>query len=116
MKRVVVYILQLKDRDKRTGAVNPRKNLTLQWRDPVTGKEKSKTAGTPNRAEAEARAKDLEYELNHGLHREPSKMPWGEFRQLFENEKLAGHRDATQAKVGYIFDRFEAAMNPREIG
>jgi integrase len=116
VKRIKVYVLQLRDRDRKTGATRERKHLTLQWTDPVTGRAKSQTAGTADRREAKHRASDLESDLNNGRYSEPSKMPWGEFRQLFENEKLAGSRDGTQSKVGYILDRFESQMSPRAIG
>jgi DNA invertase Pin-like site-specific DNA recombinase len=55
---------------------------------------------------------DLEYELNHGLLSEPSKMPWETFRDLYEEEKLAGTREATRKKAGYVFDAFERTGQP----
>jgi hypothetical protein len=88
-KRITVYVLQQKDRPF----------LKLEWVEPETGRRRSKSAKTADPAEAEKARADLEYELNHGLHREPSKMPWETFRELYEEEKLAGARKATRKKA-----------------
>jgi integrase len=105
-KRLVVWVQHFADRP----------HLVLQWHDPITGKRKSRSAGTCNPLEAEKRRADLEYELNHGLHQEPSKMPWGTFRELYEEEKLASAREATRKKAGYVFDAFEELAHPRTLG
>src|SRR5262249_35025216 len=55
-------------------------------------------------------------ELNHGLAQEPSKMPWEAFRQLYEDEKLAGAREATRKKAGYVFDAFAELARPKCLG
>jgi integrase len=93
-----------------------RPHLVLQWLDPDTGRRKSKSAGTDDEGEAEKARADLEYELNHGLLREPSKMPWETFRELYEEEQLAGRRQATRKKWGYVADSFEEVMVPRTLG
>jgi integrase len=93
-----------------------RRHLMLQWIDPDTGRRKSKSARTANQKEADRKRSDLEYELNHGLAAEPSKMPWERFRQLYEEEKLAGAREATRKKAGYVFDSFDELANPRALG
>ena len=73
-----------------------RPNLMLQWHDPETGKRKSRSAQTNNPVDAEKARADLEYELNHGLYQEPSRMTWERFRQLFEAEYVAGLRPNTR--------------------
>ena len=73
-KRVVVWVQQFKDRP----------NLMLQWTDPETGRRKSRSAGTCDPKEAEAKRSDLEYELNNGRYQEASRMTWEHFRGLFE--------------------------------
>jgi integrase len=105
-QRVTVYVLRPKDRP----------TLQLQWVDPDTGARKSRSAGTDDPAQAENARADLEYELNHGLAREPSKMPWETFRQFYDEEKLAGTRVATRKKAGYVFDSFEKLARPRTLG
>jgi integrase len=105
-KRIVVWVQDFKDRDC----------LMLQWHDPVTGKRKSKSAETCNPLEAEKRRADLEYELNHGLVREPNKMPWETFRATFEDEYLAGKRANTRRNYRATFQLFERLCNPRRLG
>jgi integrase len=105
-KCITVYVLQQKDRPF----------LKLEWIEPETGRRRSKSAKTADPAEAEKARADLEYELNHGLHREPSKMPWETFRELYEEEKLAGTRQATRNKAGYVFDWFERLACPQTLG
>jgi integrase len=105
-KRIVVWVQRFKDRP----------TLMLQWLDPDTGRRKSKSARTADPEKAERMRADLEYELNHGLASEPSKMAWEAFRQLYENEKLAGNREATRKKAGYVFDAFEELAPPRTLG
>jgi integrase len=93
-----------------------RPHLMLQWFDPETGKRKSRSAKTSDPDKAETKRADLEYELNHGLLSEPSKMPWDTFRKLYEEEKLASARDATRKKAGYVFDAFEELAHPKTLG
>jgi integrase len=104
-KRVTVWVQHFADRPY----------LMLQWLDPDTGKRKSKSAKTDNEEAAEKKRADLEYELNHGLHAEPSKMTWEQFRELFEAEYVAGTRMKTQETFRSCLDRFERLANPRQL-
>jgi integrase len=92
-----------------------RPHLMLQWHDPVTGQRKSRSARTCNPLEAEKARADLEYELNHGLYLEPSRMTWERFRELFEAEYLAGRRAGTREKYRQVFDRFERLASPQTL-
>ncbi len=105
-KRVTVYILKQPDRPF----------LKLEWVEPETGKRRSRSAKTADPEDAEKARADLEYELNHGLAHEPSKMPWESFRQTYEEEKLAGGREATRKKAGYVFDAFAELAHPKNLG
>jgi hypothetical protein len=78
-KRVIVWVQKFLDRPF----------LMLQWHDPETGKRKSKSAETCNPLDAEKARADLEYELNHGLHQDASKVSWERFREMFEKEYVA---------------------------
>src|SRR5262245_32495232 len=104
-RRITVYVLQPKD----------RATLQLQWVDPDTGLRRTRSAGTddPNKAE-QARA-DLEYQLNHNLYQEPSKLDWNRFRELFEAEYLAGLRLRTREKYNCVLDVFEQIVNPAKL-
>ena len=105
-QRVTVWVQRFKDRPY----------PMLQWLDPETGQRKSKSARTADEKEVEQARADLEYELNHGLAQEPSKMAWETFRELYEEEKLAGAREATRKKAGYVFDAFVELARPRNLG
>jgi integrase len=96
-KHVIVWVQKFLDRPC----------LVLQWHDPDTGDRKSKSAGTNNPLDAERKRAALEYELNHGLYQEPSKLDWQRFCALFEAECLAGLRPRTREKYTTVLDVFE---------
>src|SRR5262249_5218535 len=81
----------------------------------VTGKRKSKSAGTCNPLEAEKKRADLEYELNHGLHAEPSKLKWDDFRELFEHEYVSARRPNTRNGFEDTFNLFEELCSPGKL-
>jgi integrase len=87
----------------------------LQWYDPVTGRRRCKSAETCNPVEAERKRAALEYELNHGLYREASNMPWARFRQLFEEEYVAARRPNTRRNYKDTLDQFERLCRPARL-
>jgi integrase len=87
----------------------------LQWHDQATGARTSKSAGTCNPVEAEKRRSDLEYELNHGLYAEPSRMTWDRFREVFEAEYLPGCRPDTRHGYKMTLDAFERLCHPKQL-
>jgi integrase len=105
-RRVKVWVQRFPDRP----------TLVLQWIDPDTGKRKSKSAGTADEAQAENKRADFESDLNNNRYQESSRMTWERFRELYEEEKLDGRREATRKKAGYVFDRFEELARPRTLG
>ncbi|HEY7425964.1 MAG TPA: hypothetical protein VH682_17170, partial [Gemmataceae bacterium] len=104
-KRVTVWVQKFKDRP----------TLMLQWHDPFTGQRKSKSAETTIPAVAEMKRSELEYELNHGLHKEASRMSWEKFRELFEAEYLSGKRKNTRLGYGDMLDLFERLCQPTSL-
>jgi integrase len=104
-KRVTVWVQRFKD----------RAHLMLQWIDPDTGKRKSRSAETDDEKKAEEARSDLEYELNHGKYQEASRMSWERFRELFEEEYVAGRRLNTRRNFVATFDLFEKVCNPRSL-
>ncbi len=104
-KRVTVWVQEFKD----------RKSLVLQWIDPLSGRRKSKSAGTSNAKEAEQARADLEYELNHGKYQEGSNISWERFRESFESEHLVGLREQTRIKYGFVLDVFEEIIDPKKL-
>src|SRR5262249_542422 len=95
--RITVWVQRFKD---------PH-TLILQWTDPPTAKPKSQSAKTADPDMAEQARADLEYELNHGLHKDAARMSWEKFRDLFEAEYAAGTRPNTQENYAKAFDLFE---------
>ena len=66
-----------------------RDHFMLRWKDPVTGKLRSKTAGTSLRREAERAAVRLEKEISEGKHGPAARMSWQEFREYHERHCLS---------------------------
>jgi integrase len=104
-KRITVWIQRFPD----------RQNLMLQWIDPDTGKRKSKSAGTADEKEAEIARADLESDLNHGRHKEASRMSWERFREVFEAEYVAQRRSNTRRNYADMLDLFERVCNPHTL-
>src|SRR5690242_6598956 len=101
-KRIDVWVQQFKDRN----------NLMLQWIDPATNKRRSISAGTNDHKVAETKRAEKEYELNHGMHKEASRMSWERFRELFEAEYVSGQRLNTRLGYQATFDLFERLCPP----
>jgi integrase len=72
-------------------------------------------AGTCNPHDAEKKRADLEYELNHGLYLEPSRITWERFRGLFEAEYVAGLRPNTRRNYATALDLFEEVCTPKQL-
>jgi integrase len=104
-KRVTVWVQRFKDRT----------NLVLQWIDPVTGRRKSESAGTSDPDKAERARADKEYELNHGLHQDVSRMSWARFRELFEEEYLPNVREKTGENYQNTMNLFEELAHPTSL-
>jgi integrase len=103
--RITVWVQRFKDRP----------TLMLQWLDPDTGKRKSQSARTSDQEEAETARADKEYELNHGLHKEISRMSWARFRELFEAEYFPSCRQRTRESYQNTFRLFEEVCSPRTL-
>lgn len=104
-KRITVWIQNYRDRE----------NLTFMWIDPDTNKRKSKSAGTSIPGVAEMKRTELEYELNHGLHQEASRMSWEKFRETFEAEYFPSCRPDTRKVFQTVFDHFERLASPTSL-
>jgi integrase len=104
-KRVRVWVQHFKDRP----------HLVLQWLDPDTGRRKSQSAGTADEQKAEDARADLEADLNSGRHQEVSRMSWERFRELFEEEYVAGLRLDTRRNYNATLDLFERLCNPQRL-
>jgi len=104
-KRITVWVQRFKDRP----------HLMLQWIDPETGRRKSKSAETADEKKAEQVRADHESDLNNGRYQEASKLDWERFRELFEEEYLAGLRLSTREKYTTVLDVFEQICAPAKL-
>src|SRR5262245_30101224 len=64
---------------------------------------------------AERKRIDLEADLNNGRYQEASKLAWDRFRQLFQDEYLAGLRERTREKYNTVLDVFEDVIDPDRL-
>jgi integrase len=101
--RIKVWVQAFKDRP----------TLMLQWHDPITGKRKSKSAGTSDPDEAETARADHEADLNHGRYQEVENASWTRFRERFEEEYVAGGRPNTRRNYRNGLDLFERLCGPK---
>ncbi len=85
------------------------KNLVLRYVDPITGKQKRKSAGTTNNREAERAAERWEKELKAGKFKPPEDLTWEEFRQRFEDHGLCDSSPGYFSVFHSAFKRFEEA-------
>ncbi len=97
MSEIKVTVVKLPDRD----------NLMLRYIDPMTGKQKHKSAGTTNRKEAAKAAGKWEAELREGRYQAPLKMTWAAFRERYEDEVLSSLAPTTDEKVSAVFNKLE---------
>lgn len=96
--KIKVLIRQRPDRD----------NLQLYWIDPLTAKEKSRSADTTDRRQAERAAARLEEELAAG--NAVGKVTWESFRQRFEDEHLTNKSRHTQKAYATAMNTFESLV------
>lgn len=94
-------------------AFGDRKHWQMQYRDPVTGKKKTRSTGVENTGRKRERdaaigvAGKWEAELREGRYQSPSKTTWASFRDRYETEALAGLSDNTAMRVHQVFDLIE---------
>ena len=89
-----------------------RANLVLRFIDPVTGKQKTKTAGTPDEADAIKEAGKWEDELRTGRYQAPSRLTWKEFRKRHTAERLSAMPESTQTAYRVALDHLQRIINP----
>jgi integrase len=92
-----------------------RRNLVLRYLDLTTGKQKTKSAGTPNESEAIKAAGKWEDELRSGRYAAPSKLTWANFRERYETEKLSAMPKSTQVAYSVALDHLERITAPDRL-
>lgn len=87
----------------------------LRYVDPITGKQKSRSAGTSNWRDAEREAAKWERDLASGQYQKSSRLSWSEFRERYELEKLNSLSDHTAAATGTAFNHLERIVDPKNL-
>jgi integrase len=105
MRDITVYVVTFKDRP----------NLYMRYRDPISGRSESKSTGTRNRRQAEKVAAKWEADLREGRYTRGTKISWQDFRQRYEDEKLASLADATGDAAATSFNHMERIIGPQRL-
>lgn len=92
-----------------------RANLVLRFIDPVTGKQKTKSAGTADEGEAIGKAAVWQDELTTGRYQSASKMTWAAFRERHEAEAQSGLSASARSNYSTTFDLVEEFMAPARL-
>jgi integrase len=92
-----------------------RENLILVYVDPVSGKRKTKSAGTSSEKAAWKAAAAWEDELRAGPHCPPSKVTWAAFRKRYEEEHLASLSKAGRDSALFHLRQLEKHLNPDRL-
>jgi integrase len=100
-----VHVVQEKD----------RANLTMRYKDPMTGRHVKRSAGTANRKVALKKAAQWEAELIEGRYQRPNKISWAEFREVYEAEKLSALSQGTRAAAASALNHFERVIGPERL-
>lgn len=96
LRRIKVYV----------SSDSSRSSLQLYYRDPATGKNVRKSAGTRRMAEAQRAASRLEEEINANR-QSFGGLNWEAFRVKFTDEHLVGKSRNTQSNFCHALNRFE---------
>ncbi len=90
-----------------------RRNYMMRYLDPLTNKHVSKSAGTPNLRDAQKEAGKWEEEVMSGGYVPTGKWKWGDFRQYYSVNGLAGVADTSAASYETTLNQFEKLTSPQ---
>lgn len=86
-----------------------------QWKDPVTGRVRTKSTKCDNRREAERFAARLAMEIEKGEDGPATETTWKEFRDIYEREAFPGRAKKTQNKLRDTLRLIEKLINPARL-
>ncbi len=92
-----------------------RANLVLRYVDPLTGQQKTKSAGTADEAKAIGAAAVWQDELRTGRYQAPSRLTWTEFRARYEAEKLTTLAPHSQRSARSSLNQLQRVLNPDRL-
>ena len=92
-----------------------RRYLIMRYVDPITGKQMARSTGTTVRREAERIAAKWEAELQENRYAKPTNVSWSDFRERYENEKLASLAPNTLETAVTALNHLEELINPQKL-
>jgi integrase len=92
-----------------------RTNLMLRYIDPITRKQRHKSAESGIKRDAEKAAGKWEAELREGRYSAPSRLSWSDFRQRYENEVLPSLAIRTAEPRCGVMNRVEEILSPGRL-
>ena len=92
-----------------------RKSLYMRYRDPMTGRQHTRSTLTRRRRDAERAAAKWEAELREGRYQAPSRVTWGEFRERYEREVLLSHKQTSHNKACLVLGQVERILRPKLV-
>lgn len=92
-----------------------QKNLFMRYKDPVTGRQVSKSTSTNRKKEAAMVAGAWQAELREGRYKSPSKVSWGEFQERYENEVVPSLAERTSGKIDAMFSWIKRELDPNRL-
>jgi len=92
-----------------------RRNLMLRYIDPMTGKQRHKSAGTSRHSEAVKAAGKWEAELKEGRYAAPCRTAWPDFRERYEREVLPRLAARTEEPRMAVMNHIERILSPKRV-
>lgn len=105
IEEIKVHVVKRKD----------QKNLFMRYKDPMTGRQVSKSTGTNRRKDALKVAGDWESQLREGRYKAPSKVSWEEFEERYENEVVPSMAERTAGKIDAMFNWIKRELDPDRL-
>jgi integrase len=93
-----------------------RPNLVLAYTDPVTGRRRTKSAGTRRMADAQRMAAKWEAQLEAGVVLPSERTGWDRLVDEYAETVLSVRRKATRQSYMGTITAYEQALNPRSAG
>lgn len=90
-----------------------RRNWECQWKDPVTGRKKTRTTGTANRREAERFLGALQDKLNSNQYEEHQYATWKTVADRYQEEVLASLAQKTLNKFKTTRNAIDEIISPK---
>lgn len=92
-----------------------RKYLVMYYDDPITGKREQRSTRQESRREADRVAAKWEADLRSGRYLPDARISWQQFRERYEDEKLASLAEHSQQSATAVFNHLENIINPQRL-